>query len=111
MYPIGTVVYHEKTKRLGVVVSPASPVAATSSPVQFGTKATDKHDEVPDKELKPADIKTRVSYDVLQDNPDLVKDEMKKGGVFITRLGSDEFLLQLDDKGNILLRQIARYST
>ncbi len=106
--PVGTVVAHKKTSRLGVVVSPPHGVSRVAhSLVQFAEDTGTPAEEVPDEELEAVKQSRSVTPDVITHAPELVKDMVKKSGPVTVDYGDERFLVVLLKNGDLGLVRIA----
>jgi hypothetical protein len=104
--PIGMIVSHKPTERLGVVVSIPTPTKVGFTPVQFSEESTSKHEVVDDKELEDVKKSYSVSPDVLTDAPHIVKELLKSGPVMVsygTGIGTDTYRVVYAADGELAL--------
>jgi hypothetical protein len=103
--PIGTIVVHKPSSRLGVVVS--LPTGGTpdegQSPVHFSTDSTSTHELVSDIDLQLVKTTYSVSPAVLADSPDWVRSLINELGTVTVDYGSEKYVVTVQDNGELAL--------
>jgi len=99
--PVGTIVEHTNTKRIGVIVSSGVTINANCSPVQFGEVVGAKWEECLDSELQVVKTTYTVSPEVLADAPDLVTALIARVGVVFVNYGSERYCVVVMKNGKL----------